>query len=211
MEQQYSDNPQQLDLLRVCRIGKAQGLKGEVTVRIFTDDPEWRFEPGSVLYSADGSTEYEVERSRTFKQRWIIKLVGIDDRTAAESLNGIELYGEADDAEAMLEDDEWYLRDLVGLETRLDEHSQLGDTGTVIGTVVDVLDGPQSLLKIRKPRETQSQVQEEVESQGETNSQDDSPAVTSALVPFVEQIVPEINLDEGYLTIDPPGGLIEWL
>ena len=38
LDQQSFDNPQQSrnDLLRVCRIGKAQGLKGEVTVQIFT-------------------------------------------------------------------------------------------------------------------------------------------------------------------------------
>ena len=50
-QQDMHDDPQQLELLRVARIGRAQGLKGEVTVRLYTDDPEWRFEPDSVLYS----------------------------------------------------------------------------------------------------------------------------------------------------------------
>ena len=100
--QQHSDDPQQLDLLRVCRIGRAQGLKGEVTVRLYTDDPDYRFAPGSVLYTRDGSQEYVVERSRTFKDRWIIKFEDVDDRDASEALNGIELYGEADDPEASL-------------------------------------------------------------------------------------------------------------
>ena len=66
-QQDMHDDPQQLELLRVARIGRAQGLKGEVTVRLYTDDPEWRFEPDSVLYSQDGETEYIVEGSRTFK------------------------------------------------------------------------------------------------------------------------------------------------
>ena len=93
--QQHSDDPQQLDLLRVCRIGRAQGLKGEVTVRLYTDDPDYRFAPGSVLYTRDGSQEYVVERSRTFKDRWIIKFEDVDNRDASEALNGLELYGEA--------------------------------------------------------------------------------------------------------------------
>ena len=59
-------------------------------------------------YSQDGETEYIVEGSRTFKDRWILKLEGVDDRNAAEALNGVELYGEVDDAEDMLEADEWY-------------------------------------------------------------------------------------------------------
>ena len=31
---------------------------------------------------------------------------------------------------------------------------------------------------------------------------------TTALVPFVVDLVPDVDLDEGYLTVDPPGGLI---
>ena len=49
VHQQHSDDPQQRELLRVCRIGRAQGLKGEVTVQVFTDEPDYRFEPGSLL------------------------------------------------------------------------------------------------------------------------------------------------------------------
>ena len=148
--QQHSDDPQQRELLRVCRIGRAQGLKGEVTVQIFTDEPEYRFAPDSVLYTRDGSQEYVVEYARTFKNRWIVKFEGIDDRDASEAANGIELYGEADDPEDMLEEDAWYPKDLVGLEARLAEGNGLGlPAGQVIGKVVDVLDSAQTLLKIR--------------------------------------------------------------
>ena len=157
-DQNMHENPQQRELLRVCRIGRAQGMKGEVTVQVFTDEPEWRFEPGSELFSRDGEQRYVVERSRTFKNRWIIKLEGCDDRNASEALNGTELYGEADDPEDMLEADEWYPKDLIGLEARMDEENEIGaPAGKPIGTVVDVIDSPaQSLLKIRltEPVET---------------------------------------------------------
>ena len=194
------DDPQQPELLRVCRIGRAQGMKGEVTVQIFTDEPEWRFEPGSVLYSEDGETEYTVESSRTFKNRWIIKLEGCDDRNASEALNGTMLYGEADDPDDMLEADEWYPKDLIGLEARMDEENALGvEAGRVVGKVVDVIDSPaQSLLKIRL-----------AEPVTVGTAKDGTPVVEkTALVPFVDEIVPEIDLEEGYLTLDPPGGLI---
>ena len=125
-DQNMHENPQQRELLRVCRIGRAQGMKGEVTVQVFTDEPEWRFEPGSELFSRDGEQRYVVERSRTFKNRWIIKLEGCDDRNASEALNGTELYGEADDPEDMLEADEWYPKDLIGLEARMDEENEIG-------------------------------------------------------------------------------------
>ena len=199
-DQNMQDDPRQPELLRVCRIGRAQGMKGEVTVQVFTDEPEWRFEPGSVLYSRDGGTEYVVESSRTFKSRWIIKLEGCDDRNASEALNGIELYGEADDPDDMLAEDEWYPKDLIGLEARIDEENGLGvRPGLVIGKVVDVIDSPaQSLLKIRL---------NEPVTVG--TAKDGTPVVEkTTLVPFVGEIVPEIDLEEGYLTIDPPGGLI---
>ena len=119
VRQQHSDDPQQPELLRVCRIGRAQGLKGEVTVQSFTDEPEYRFAAGSVLYARDGSEEYVVEHARTFKNRWIIKFESIENRDDAEAANGTELYGEADDPEDMLEEDAWYPKDLIGLEVRL--------------------------------------------------------------------------------------------
>ena len=184
-QQDMHDDPQQLELLRVARIGRAQGLKGEVTVRLYTDDPEWRFEPDSVLYSQDGETEYIVEGSRTFKDRWILKLEGVDDRNAAEALNGVELYGEVDDAEDMLEADEWYPKDLIGLEARLVEGNGLGLPA-------------QSLLKIRLTEPVVT---------GQ-NSKGEDVVEKTALVPFVEALVPDIDLEEQYLTLDPPGGLI---
>ena len=202
-DQNMHENPQQRELLRVCRIGRAQGMKGEVTVQVFTDEPEWRFEPGSELFSRDGEQRYVVERSRTFKNRWIIKLEGCDDRNASEALNGTELYGEADDPEDMLEADEWYPKDLIGLEARMDEENEIGaPAGKPIGTVVDVIDSPaQSLLKIRltEPVETGT-------------ASDGTPIVEkTTLVPFVDELVPLIDLGEGYLTLDPPGGLIPGL
>ena len=180
--QQHSDGPQQRELLRVCRIGRAQGLKGEVTEQIFTDEQE-----------------YVVEYARTFKNRWIVKFEGIDDRDASEAANGIELYGEADDPEDMLEEDAWYPKDLVGLEARLAEGNGLGlPAGQVIGKVVDVLDSAQTLLKIRLVSPVRDTVTGEV-------------TESTALVPFVDELVPDIDLEEGYLTIDPPGGLIPGL
>lgn len=193
VRQEHSDNPQQRELLRVCRIGRAQGLKGEVNVFSFTDDPEYRFVPGSVLFTQDGSREFVVNASRSHKNRWILHFDGITDRNASETLNGIELYGEPDDPEEMAEEDAWYPRDLIGLEARMDSENKLGRAADeVVGTVVDVLDGAaQSLLKIRL-----------------SNPATDERTV---LVPFVDALVPEIDLEEGYLTLDPPGGLIPGL
>ncbi|MFP1719376.1 MULTISPECIES: ribosome maturation factor RimM [Gardnerella] len=194
LDQQSFDNPQQSrnDLLRVCRIGKAQGLKGEVTVQVFTDEPYERFEPGNVLCTADGEREFVIERARTFKNRWILLFEESQNRNDAEALNGLELYAPAEDSQELAAENAWYIKDLVGLQARLCEENQLGLPACTIGKVVDVLDGAQSLLKIRL-----------------NNPVDDDNK--TALVPFVEALVPEVDVDEGYLTIDPPGGLIPGL
>lgn len=206
LDQQSFDNPQQRrnDLLRVCRIGKAQGLKGEVTVQVFTDEPYERFEPGTVLYTADGSQEFVIERARTFKNRWILLFEESQNRNDAEALNGLELYVPAEDAQELAAENAWYIKDLVGLEARLCEGNQLGIPAGTIGKVVDVLDGAQSLLKIRLNQPADGDNTTE-------NTSADTTANKTALVPFVEALVPEVDVAAGFLTIDPPGGLIPGL
>lgn len=182
-------DPQQSTLLRVCRIGRAQGLKGEVNVLSYTDDPEDRFASDAELQTADGQV-FVVERSRQFKARWIVKFAGVDDRNASEALNGTMLYIDPDnyedaddeglDTDSDSGDDEgYYFTDLVGLTAVLAD-------GTTVGKVTEAFDRPgQSLLEVTEPKGSVS------------------------LVPFVEEIVPEVNLEDGTVTLDPPGGLLQ--
>lgn len=191
----HEEDPQRPELLRVCRIGRAQGLKGEVSVQSFTDEPERRFEPGAQLVTRHGERTFSVRHSRAFKGRWILHFDGAEDRDAAEALNGLELYAQADDAAEMAAEDSWYPKDLIGLEVRLAADNMAGlPAGQVVGTVVDVIDGAaQALLKIRLAAPTATD------------------AANTALIPFVSELVPDIEPNERFLTIDPPGGLIPGL
>lgn len=186
-------DPQQRRLLRVCRIGRAQGLKGEVNVYVCTDEPERRFAPGSQLQTRDGQV-FTVVSSRRFKQRWIVLFQGVEDRNASEALNGIELYTQADPAEELAQEDAWYSDDLIGLEVRMAPGNSLGEpSGRVVGQVSDVLDGvAQQQLQIRM-----------------TVKEDDEE--TEGLIPFVEALVPQVDIENGYVAIDPPGGLLPGL
>lgn len=160
-------------------------------MQTFTTEPERRFAPGSVLVDSQGRT-FTVAQSRTFHQRWIVRLSGVEDRTSAEALNGTELYGEPDDPEEMAEEGVFYPKDLIGMTVVPAAGNALGlPADMTIGTVADVIDGPQTLLKIRlrKPAD----------------------GTRDALVPFVEQIVPDVDPDADTLTLDPPGGLIPGL
>lgn len=170
------------EMFRVCRIGRAQGLKGEVNVTVFTDEPERRFAPGSVLYDAAGN-EFTVERSRTFRERWIVLFRNVTDRNASEALNGTELFCPADSEEEMEAEDAWYPDDLIGLDVYVGDSME---TARKIGTVDDVLDSPaQFLLEVLEDADGKR-----------------------ALVPFVEQIVPEIDLENNIVRLTPPDGLL---
>lgn len=201
----FNSNPQERDLLRVCRIGRAQGLKGEVNVQSFTDSEEKRFAPGSVLVTKDGR-EFTVARSRKFKQRRIVLFEGIDNRNASEELKGIVLYCEPDNSADISNTEEpedgWYIRDLIDLDVILSgedintENAENIDIDSlpVIGKVTNVINSPaQDLFEIR------------------LNGEADTQAGKIALIPFVESIVPFVDADpeSGYILILPPPGLLE--
>src|SRR6185312_3093122 len=70
----------------VGKVTKAHGLRGEVVVLVFSDNPE-RFEPGSAMFSEDGR-EFRVRASRPNGGRLLVAFEGVGDRNAAEALRG---------------------------------------------------------------------------------------------------------------------------
>ncbi|GAB3445135.1 ribosome maturation factor RimM [Phycicoccus ginsengisoli] len=177
------------DALLVARIGKPHGLHGESTVQLHTDDPERRFVEGTAFLTeaAPGTgvpRRLTLRSHRVHRGIWLLGFEEIPDRTGAESLRGTRLYLAAEDlAEEPVagdeEQDAWYEEDLVGLEA-------VGTDGTVLGRVSGLETGTvQDLLVV------------ELAGGGE------------ALVPFVEAIVPEVDVEGGRVVLDPPPGLLE--
>jgi len=120
------------DRLVVGRIGKAHGLRGEVAVRFTSNRPE-RAEPGAVLYA--GERELVVDAARPHQGRVLVHFRGVDDRTTAEALQGLELSGERLGDEVSLAEDELWVHEVVGAEVR-------DRDGNVVGTVVAVEANP---------------------------------------------------------------------
>ena len=84
------------DLVQIARIGKAHGLRGEVTVELFTSDPQGRLAPGATLVTeaTPGSgvpKTLTVASARDHNGTWLIGFDGIPDRTGAEGLRGTRL------------------------------------------------------------------------------------------------------------------------
>jgi 16S rRNA processing protein RimM len=93
--------------LEIGRVGRAHGLRGELSVALTSDRAE-RLAPGAVLTTDD--RELTVRTARPHQQRWLVCFTGIDDRTAAEQLQGASLYAEA----LPTEGDELWVHELIG-------------------------------------------------------------------------------------------------
>jgi 16S rRNA processing protein RimM len=73
----------------VGKVTKAHGLRGEVVVLVFSDNPD-RFEPGSSMFFEDGR-QVRVRSSRPNGGRLLVAFEGVGDRIAAEALRGLTL------------------------------------------------------------------------------------------------------------------------
>ena len=171
------------DWLSVGKIVGVQGLQGELRVNPSSDFPERFTAPGPRwLRSRQGGepTEIQLKKGRQLpgKSLFVVRFEGINNRGAAEALIGQELLVSADDRPE-LEEGEFHLLDLVGLDARLSAD------GPSIGTVTNLISGGNDLLEL--------------------NTTDGR----KLLIPFVEAIVPEVHLNEGWLLITPPPGLLE--
>jgi 16S rRNA processing protein RimM len=97
----------------VARIGAAHGVRGEVKLWIFTEDPLAVKQYGP-LTTKDGTRQFEVTRAREAKGHLVAALKGIATREDAERLNGVELYVAREKLPAT-DEDEYYHADLIGL------------------------------------------------------------------------------------------------
>ncbi|ROQ65711.1 16S rRNA processing protein RimM [Streptomyces sp. 840.1] len=166
--------------LVVARIGRAHGIKGEVTVEVRTDEPELRLGPGAVLATEPASTgPLTIETGRVHSGRLLLRFEGVRDRTAAEALRNTLLISEVDPEELPEDPEEFYDHQLMDLDVVLAD-------GTEIGRITEITHLPsQDLFIVERPDGTE------------------------VMIPFVEEIVSEIDLEEQRAVITPPPGLID--
>ena len=160
--------------LLMGRIGAAHGIGGEVRIQSFTEEPLALASYGPLGTNRPGLV-IEIEKARATTNVLVARLKGIKDRTAAEKLNGVELYVDRDRLPPAEDDDDFYHADLIGLEARLSD-------GTVVGKVTAIPNfGASDLLEVRDERS------------GDTY-----------LYPFTKAVVPTVRVAEGYLVIETP-------
>jgi 16S rRNA processing protein RimM len=108
----------------VARIGAAHGVRGEVKLWTFTEDPLAVKHYGP-LATKDGARQFEVTQARAAKGHLVATLKGIATREDAERLNGLELYIAREKLPAT-DEDEYYHADLIGLAAVTPANESLG-------------------------------------------------------------------------------------
>jgi 16S rRNA processing protein RimM len=189
---------QNQELLVVGRVVAAQGLRGELRVNPLSDFPERFTRPGRRWLrpvqgrrgEATSATEVKLLSGRQLpgKELFVIRLEGVSDRSSAEALVGLELLVPAADRPKLARG-EFHLLDLVGLEVRLLDSADpenAAQSGRCIGTVKDLIHAGNDLLEV------------ELTAGG-----------APLWIPFVNAIVPEVQLEAGWIGITPPPGLLE--
>lgn len=130
-----------MERIAVGIIRKAHGVRGEASIEPWTDSMERFEELASVTLVAPGDAktrELRVESVRPHGERALIKFAGIETPEEIQALHNWTIEIPADQARA-LDEDEYFLHDLVGL-TLIDAE------GRERGLVTEVLEGGGGLL-----------------------------------------------------------------
>ncbi len=156
--------PERADTILLGRIVGAHGIRGEVLVHSFAAEPEAIGSYGPLTDKA-GARTYKLRVLRmTPKGAIVARITGVADRNAAEALKGVELYV-AREKLPEPDADEFYYADLVGL-------AAVAPDGAPIGEIVAVQNyGAGDLIEIRV-----------------------AGAKETALVPFADRFVPEVDI-----------------
>ncbi|MDJ0560102.1 MAG: ribosome maturation factor RimM [Microcystis sp. M53599_WE4] len=183
--------------LEIGTIVAPQGLEGELRVLSVSDFPE-RFQKQGIrgIQGLQGGEIREITllrgRGLPGKNVYVIKLEGVENREQAEALRGYKLWANKLE-KPRLKADEYHVSELVNLEV----YHHL--TGEKIGVVVDILWAGNDILAV--------QLEANLASVKKKSPSSDSGA--RALVPFVKEIVPLVDLKAARIEISPPPGLLE--
>jgi len=160
--------------LSVGRLGGPHGVRGEIRMRILTDDPD-HLKTVKTVYLGDRDTPIPLESIRFTNDGALVKLGGTDTPEAAAPLSGLAVKISGADARP-LEEGEYFLFQLIGLVAE-------DESGQPIGTVVDLIEtGAHDVLVIADRPGTAEQL----------------------LVPNHPEFVLDILADQNRIVLRPP-------
>ncbi len=133
-----------MDEIVVARVRNTHGLDGEVLVELLTGDPDEVFAADRILRVTGGQERgpgrLTLTGARRHKGGLLLRFQEVADRTAAEKLQGRELTLPADELR-QLDEDEFFLHDLVGYAVVRVDGAPVGDVVTSYETGAQLLLG----------------------------------------------------------------------
>ena len=166
-------------------ITSCHGIKGQIKVKSLSDFEERFLIPGIRWLQKDNEPPLKIELTSGYKQpgkeTFIIKLKGIDTRNHADQLKKYKILVKTNKL-PNLKKEEFHLLELINLELKTFEDDELKKIGKVIN-----LENEKNNLLVIEIFENNKKV----------------------LIPFVKEIVPVIDIDNNFLIINPPKGLLE--
>lgn len=165
--------------LRVGVITTTHGLKGEVKVYPTTDEPE-RFDNLDEVILRIGKIEriLHIASVRYFKNLAIVKFKELGKIEDVENLRQAELYVSRENA-VPLEEGEYYIGDLIGMEVSTDD-------GEFLGTLKDVIEtGANDVYEISTKK------------------------YGNVLIPVIEQCIIDVDIENGKMVVHLLPGLID--
>ena len=171
--------------LTVGLITSCHGINGQVKVKSLSDFEERFLKPGMRWLQKDKETPSKIELTSGFKQpgkeTFVIKLQGINTRNDAEQLKKFKILVKTKKLPE-LQKEEFHLLELIDLQVKTLEN----DKFKIIGKVINLENEKNNLLVIELFKNQKK-----------------------VLIPFVQEIVPLIDLKNNFLIINPPKGLLE--
>ena len=161
-------------LLLVARVAGAFGVRGEVRITTFTDDP-LAIAAYRDLRREDGSPGLTILSARPVKGGVIARARELADKDAADALRGLRLYIPRTALPPPEDEDEFYLADLIGLDAVTAEGERLGGIKAVENF------GAGDLLEI-----------------------DPGDGSATWYLPFTREAVPEVDIAAGRVTAVQP-------
>lgn len=122
------------EMLRVGVISSTHGVRGEVKVYPTTDDPERFLDLDEVTLDAGREQiVLEIQNVKFFKNMVILKFKGYDNINDIEKYKGRDLLIRRDQA-VELDEDEYFVTDLIGLRVEAEDGTVLGELKEVMPT-----------------------------------------------------------------------------
>ncbi|MGJ9381387.1 ribosome maturation factor RimM [Salipaludibacillus sp. CF4.18] len=169
--------------LNVGKIVNTHGIQGEVRVISRTDFPEERYAKGNKLVIFDKNnktTIVKVQSWRQHKQFDLLTFEGYGNVNDVVKFKDTLLKIDASDLDDKLSEDEFYYRDIVGLQV-------VTDDGEDIGKVVEILSPGANDVWVVRPNNKGKDI----------------------LIPYIDQVVKKVDLETEVITITPMEGLLD--